>query len=436
MTFDGVRVCRAAPVTDGGVAREHPRAQQREPSDGAQARRADDGGGLRRGGRCRDNQLQCDQCRRAVRAVVEHRQCDGDRSPSGAIATSGPSGTAGRESTRAVCVKGVLMFPPLLDDQPAAVFGTAAQHASTRVPIAAPTDTVGDLLAGLRGQRFETADVVAVCAGPTLVGLLTIERVFAARADDLVSDVMDPDPPTIAPGTNQERAAWEAVHHGEPGLAVVDERGRFRGLIPPQRMLAVLLAEHDQDIARLSGYLHSAREARTASTEPVARRLWHRLPWLLVGLAGALLSAAAVGLFEEQLARQVLIALFVPGVVYIADAVGTQTEALIIRGLSVGIGVLRVAVREMVTGVALGVLLAALAFPLIWAIWGLGDLALAVSVAVLAASSIATVVAMALPWLFTKLGKDPAFGSGPLATVVQDLLSVLIYFLAATSITV
>jgi magnesium transporter len=59
-------------------------------------------------------------------------------------------------------------------------------------------------------------------------------------------------------------------------------------------------------------------------------------------------------------------------------------------------------------------------------------LAAAVAVAVLAASTIATVVALALPWLLQRMGKDPAFGSGPLATVIQDLLSILIYLGAVT----
>jgi len=222
------------------------------------------------------------------------------------------------------------------------------------------------------------------------------------------------------------------VQHGEPGLAVVGADGRFHGLIAPQRLLAVLLAEHDEDIARLGGFLHTTDEARTASTEPVSRRLWHRLPWLLVGLAGALAAAGIVGAFETQLQRNVLVVFFVPGVVFIADAVGTQTEALVIRGLSVGVGVRQVVTREIATGLLVGCMLGALAMPAIWLIWGAADVAAAVALAVFAASSIATVVAMALPWLIGRLGRDPAFGSGPLATVVQDLLSIVVYFAAVT----
>ena len=70
--------------------------------------------------------------------------------------------------------------------------------------------------------------------------------------------------------------------------------------------------------------------------------------------------------------------------------------------------------------------------PAVLLMTGNRDLAVAVASAVLAASTIATTVAMVLPWALQRLGKDPAFGSGPLATVIQDLLSIVIYFVAVT----
>jgi magnesium transporter len=314
----------------------------------------------------------------------------------------------------------------------AALLGTAAQHASRRVPTARRDETVDELLTRLRGRRFDSASVVAVCDRDRLVGLVTIERLLGAVPGQRIGAVMDADPPTVAPHTDQEHAAWTAVRHGEPGLAVVDDRGRYQGLISAQALLAVLLEEHDEDLARIGGFLGSAAQARSASTEPVPRRLWHRLPWLLLGLAGALAAAAIVGVFEQELEEQVLIAYFVPGVVYIADAVGTQTEALVIRGLSLGIGVRRILGAEVLTGLLLGVLLGGLALPLVWLLWGDPTVSLAVAIAIVAASSIATLVALGLPYLLHRLRRDPAFGSGPLATVVQDLLSVLIYFVTAS----
>ena len=73
--------------------------------------------------------------------------------------------------------------------------------------------------------------------------------------------------------------------------------------------------------------------------------------------------------------------------------------------------------------------------PFALAVWGEADVAIAVALALVASCSIATVVAMALPALLLRLGRDPAFGAGPIATVVQDLLSIVVYFAVAVPIT-
>jgi magnesium transporter len=134
-----------------------------------------------------------------------------------------------------------------------------------------------------------------------------------------------------------------------------------------------------------------------------------------------------VGGFETQLREKVIFAFFLPGIVYLADAVGTQTETVVVRGLSLGVSMSQMFVRELVAGLVIGVVLALVAGPLVWWRWGDSTVALPVGISVLAACSTATVVAMSLPWLFDSFGLDPAFGSGPLATVVQDLLSIWIY---------
>jgi magnesium transporter len=244
---------------------------------------------------------------------------------------------------------------------------------------------------------------------------------------------MDADPPVVGPGLDQEKAAWKAVQHGESALAVIDNGGGFVGFLPPDRLLAILLHEHDEDMARVGGFLRDSSMARAASEEPVAKRFWHRVPWLLVGLAGALLAADIVGAFERQLQANVMLAFFIPGIVYLADAVGTQTEALVIRGLSVGVGIGRVVRREIFTGLFVGIALALVFLPLSWWRWGQGALATAVALSIFAACATASSVALALPWLLNRLGIDPAFGSGPLATVIQDLLSVIIYLAIATA---
>ena len=224
------------------------------------------------------------------------------------------------------------------------------------------------------------------------------------------------------------------MQHGESALAVIDNGGLFVGFIPPDLLLAILLHEHDEDLARLGGFLRDSSMARSASEESIPKRFWHRVPWLLVGLLGALLAADIVGIFEQHLRANVMLAFFIPGIVYLADAVGTRTEALVIRGLSVGVPIGRVVRSEILTGLFVGLALALAFFPLGWWRWGDANMVVAVALAILAACATASAVALTLPWLLNRIGIDPAFGSGPLATVIQDLLSVIIYLLIATAI--
>jgi len=114
---------------------------------------------------------------------------------------------------------------------------------------------------------------------------------------------------------------------------------------PPHRLAGILLREHDEDLDRLAAFQASTADARTASQETVGRRLWHRMPRLAVGLAGAMASAGPLAGIEDQ-GYQPCGAYFIPGIVYLADAVGTETETLAIRGLSLGVGIGRIARRE------------------------------------------------------------------------------------------
>ncbi|GAA4412786.1 hypothetical protein GCM10023168_34990 [Fodinibacter luteus] len=323
---------------------------------------------------------------------------------------------------------------PVATDEPL-LPGSIEAYLATRVPVCGPDDTAGVVRRGLHDRTFDTVADIAVCRGTRLLGLIPAEALLAADEGTSAAELMDADPPVVRPGEDQEKAAWKAVQHGESSLAVVGPDGSFHGLVPPARLMGVLLAEHDEDVVlRLSGVTASAANARHASEESLGARLRHRTPWLLLGLLGAGLAAWLVGGFEETLSEDVRLAFFVPGVVYMADAIGTQTESLIIRGLSVGVSIRRVLRLEVLTGVALGLLLAVAAVPAVVAVFGSFDLALVVALSLFAACAVATVVAMALPALMSRLGRDPAYGSGPLATVVQDLLSLLVYFVVATAI--
>jgi magnesium transporter len=320
--------------------------------------------------------------------------------------------------------------------EPAGIpLGAAIRHATLGVPTAEQEQTAAEARDALAGRSFESArEVVVLDAGGAAVGLVSLEALLAAPADRPLAEIMRRELPAVTFETDEEVAAHAMVESGAGCLVVTGGDGRFGGLILPEQMLPVLLAEHDRDLARLGGSLPGSRQARGAAQERVARRLWHRLPWLLIGLLGAMLSAVLMGAFDERLEANVLVALFVPAIVYMADAVGTQTETLLIRALAVGVSVRAVVLRELVTGVVIGVAVGTAFFAFAAIGWGDVEVALAVGLALIASCTIATGVAMLLPTLFVRLSIDPAFGSGPLATVIQDLLSILAYFAVVVAI--
>lgn len=276
-------------------------------------------------------------------------------------------------------------------------FDTARELATLDVPVLDPDARAGDVAAVLAGRVHDIEDEVVLCRDGRFVGLVPVERVVESPTHTPLTTLVAPTVPVVLTDARPEQAAWQMVHARDHVVVVVDEAGRFHGLVPSARLAEVLVRAHEEDLARLSGFLHDTSRARLSSTETVGRRLWHRLPWLLLGLVGALLSASLVGGFEATLEANVELAYFLPAIVYLADAVGTQTETLIVRGLSVGVPIRRVVGRELLTGLSLGVLLGAIAVPVIAALLAPTDVAVVVGISIFAASAIATAVAMVLP---------------------------------------
>jgi magnesium transporter len=233
----------------------------------------------------------------------------------------------------------------------------------------------------------------------------------------------------VSPEEDQEQVAGVAIQHGIAEVPVVDAQGRFLGVVPPLALIEILRREHVEDLHRFTGILSENSHARSALEAPAIRRARDRLPWLLVGLLGSILATFVVSRFEQALEARVAIAFFVPGLVYLADAIGTQTEAVAVRGLSFSNAPLRVLLAgELKAGLLIGLILGVLILPAVWVVFGDLCLAVAVALALFAAGGVATSIGLFLPWLLSQAGKDPAFGSGPVATIIQDVLSLLIYF--------
>ena len=299
-------------------------------------------------------------------------------------------------------------------------------RATSDIPRAQRDETAEQVRARLVDHRHTWVCVVAVMDGDVLAGTVAIEDLLPAPAPRTMASLMRP-AVTVHRDTDQEIAAWEMVRKGHRALAVVDDTGHLLGVVTPADMLDVLFVEHEEDLSRLAGVVHDTQQVRTATIESVRRRVLHRIPWLLVGLVGAMLSAFVVAGYEDAISRQVILAFFLPGVVYMADAVGTQTETVVVRGLSVGVGVRQVAPKESLTGLIIGTLVAALFIPLGIVFFGDAQIMLAVGLALFVSCAVASVVAMVLPYVLSRFGRDPAYGSGPLATVIQDLLTIVCY---------
>ncbi|HIK45754.1 MAG TPA: magnesium transporter [Leptolyngbyaceae cyanobacterium M65_K2018_010] len=307
---------------------------------------------------------------------------------------------------------------------------TAAEHLVQRVITAQLSETVGTVLARIPGQGFDSIeDVYVLDPQGRLVGLARLTDLLALPSQQDLATVMAVDPPRAYPTDDQERVAGLAVDHHLAAVPVTDREGYFLGVVPAPALIAILRREHIEDLHRLAGIQRESNQALRALEAPPQRRTRDRLPWLLVGLLGSILATFIVSRFEQTLESRVAVAFFVPGIVYLADAIGTQTEAIAVRGLSLSQNsIKRLLLGELRTGLMIGLCLGGLSWPLVWL--GFRDvyLALAVALAILIAGGVATTVGLLFPWMLYRSGKDPAFGSGPVATIVQDVLSLLIYF--------
>ncbi len=307
---------------------------------------------------------------------------------------------------------------------------TAADHAAARAVSARAGDTADAVRQQIRRQGRTDWELVCVLGDDDrFLGTLTAAELLALPDDSVLGGVVQAGQPRVAPDTDQEKVASIALHHQVAAMPVVDHAGHLVGVIGSSTLMDILRREHVEDLHRLAGITRESAAARHALEEAPLRRARHRLPWLVVGLGGSMVATFIVARFETALAAKPELAFFVPGLVYLADAIGTQSEAVAVRGLSLShVGIGRLIGSELRTGLLIGVVLALLAFPMIWLVFGELRLAAAVTLALAGASIVASVLGLVLPWLLARTGSDPAYGSGPLATIVQDVLSLLIYF--------
>jgi magnesium transporter len=312
---------------------------------------------------------------------------------------------------------------------------TVERYVVRQVPIARPYETVATIRDRLFARRYEDATHVFVLTEEgALAGVINIKDIMGEAPTATLAELTKSDDcQTVTFITDREEAATKAIHAGASVVGVCEPDGRFIGALPASALVSILRDEHLEDLHHMAGILGKSEAAKAALTASPYRRALYRLPWLLVGMAGSAIATATMVRFEAQIAANIAVAFFIPAIVYLADAVGTQTEAVAVRGLSLtGADLPPLLAGEVGTGVLIGVTLGWIAYPIVWLTFGNAALAATVALALVVAGSVAATIGFLLPWSFAKLGYDPALGSGPVGTVVQDVLSLLIYFLIAS----
>ena len=309
---------------------------------------------------------------------------------------------------------------------------TAAELMTVDIPRGKGHHTVGDMVATLRRRAWdEVGHVYLVDDQATLVGQVPIERLLQAKESTSLAELKGIHPIEVLPGDAAETVALRAVERHDADVAVIDGRRRLLGAIPIGRLLALLHDEHVDNFLRMGGV--SRLDLQSSMRHQTLTAVGTRMPWLLVGLAGGFLAGGVASAFEVALKREVALAFFLPLVVYMADAVGTQTETVLVRRLAYGeVALWPQLTSEALIGASIGAIIAVVAAGGLWLWNGHPSLAMVVGASLGVTAIVATVMASLLPLGLLRLGADPALASGPVATVVQDIMSVGIYLTIAT----
>ncbi len=241
---------------------------------------------------------------------------------------------------------------------------------------------------------------------------------------------------TATLSTDPEEIAYLAMKHGIKAVPLVDGDHKLIGVIPHDGITHIIHKELREDILRLAGVHHESGSIDNVMEIPIITVIRHRLPWLIIGTLGGLLIAQIIGRFEGTLRDNIILAAFIPLIVYIADAVGTQLEAFVIRDFALfrKINFRRYFSRQLIVVLGLAVLLGVIIALTGWLLYQRGDVAIVLGLAVAGATLSSIFSGLLIPYLFRLLAVDPANASGPLGTIIQDSLSVVIYLMIASSI--
>lgn len=265
-----------------------------------------------------------------------------------------------------------------------------------------------------------------------LAGVVSYRSLILADPDETIVDIMNGRVLSVPVDADQEEVAQHIQKYDLVAIPVVESDGTLVGIITVDDILDVIVREADEDIQKMNATGGKSIDFNTKAVIAAARRL----PWLILLLFIGLISGTIISVFEETLEHVVALAFFMPMIAGMTGNTGTQSLAVIIRGLATKElsrpVVVRLLARElkvgMMIGVICGIFIAVIAY--IWQ--GNLYLGLVVGSSLIATLIVGTMAGTVIPLILFKLRVDPAVASGPLITTINDILSLIIYFGIAT----
>jgi magnesium transporter len=291
------------------------------------------------------------------------------------------------------------------------------------------------------GRREAMYTIYTVDTNGRLRGVLSLRELLAAPEGSRISEHAWSEVVTVSPDTPQEEVSQVTSNYDLVALPVVDANRRLLGVVTVDDVIDVIQEEQTEDAQKFGGM--------EALEEPYMQiSLWQNVRkrggWLAVLAVSEMLTASVMAHYEDELARVILLAQFIPLIMSSGGNSGSQATSLIIRAMALGEVTLgdwwRVVQRELPAGLILGVLLGTIAVLRItvWAMLGLYDygphhllLALTVGLALVAIVTIGSLTGSMLPFLLKRAGFDPASASAPFVATLVDVSAISVYFSVA-----
>lgn len=309
-----------------------------------------------------------------------------------------------------------------------------------------PEWTVSQVLAHIRkkGHDSETINVVYVVDNQgRLIDDIRIRRFLLADPDDKVSSLMDSHFVSLRANQDQEEAIKIFKETDRVALPVTDFNGLLLGIVTVDDLLEVIEEEHTEDIQKFGG--------TEALDEPYMqisflRLIKKRAGWLVLLFLSELLTSTAMGYFQNELKKALVLTIFIPLIISSGGNSGSQSSTLIIRAMALGeFGLrdwFRVMRRELMAGLSLGIILGFIGFFRItlWSVlfksYGVHWIfvAFTIGTALIGVVTWGTLIGSAMPMILRRLGFDPAASSSPFVATLVDVTGIIIYFSVASVI--